>query len=76
MYDRAIKAHDPSLEIGYRTNKLTIALVKLKRFEEALRWIQRYDETPESIKGHDGGGVLEVLRRRKARCQSSLRADP
>lgn len=73
MYDRAAYAHDRSLEIGYWTDKLTIALVKLKRFEEAFRWIQRYDDTPESVKGRDATGVLEALKKRKARCESFLR---
>lgn len=72
MYDRATNAHDRSLEIGYWTDKLTIALVKLKRFDEALHWIQRYDDTPESIKGRDANGVLDALKKRKARCQSIL----
>jgi hypothetical protein len=72
MYDRATSAHDRSLEIGYWTDKLTIALAKLKRFDEALWWIRRFDDTPESIRGRDANGVLEALKKRKARCQSFL----
>jgi len=73
LYERSANATDETLEIGYWTDKLTIALVKLKRFDEALRWIGRFEAAPKTIKGRTAGGVLEALRKRRARCVGGLK---
>jgi hypothetical protein len=74
LYQRATVPHEEPLEIGYWTDKLTTALVKMKRFADALRWIQRYEDTALAIKGRDSGGVLESLAKRKARCEAAIRS--
>ena len=73
LFDHAAKPHGESLEIGYWIDKLTIALVKLKRFEEARRWIQRYDHFPIALKRRDADGVIQSLQKRKLRCESFSR---
>lgn len=71
MYERAVQTKDDTLEIGYWTDKLTIALVKLKRFDDALGWLRRFDDAPKAIKERTAEGVLGALRRRRARCEAA-----
>lgn len=71
MYERAVQTRDDALEIGYWTDKLTIALVKLKRFDDALRWIRRFDDAPKAMKERTADGVVGALRRRRARCEAA-----
>jgi hypothetical protein len=58
MYERAVQTKDDTLEIGYWTDKLTIALVKLKRFDDALGWLRRFDDAPKAMKERTAEGVL------------------
>ncbi len=73
LFDQAAKPHGDLLEIGYWIDKLTVALVKLKRFDEARRWIQRYDDFPIELKGRDANGVIQSLQKRKVRCEAVSR---
>jgi hypothetical protein len=75
LFDQTLKHGDRSLQVAYWIDKLTIALVKLKQFEEARRWIQRYDDLPAAVKYRDTGSVLQSLKKRKARCDASLSSD-
>ncbi|HVR46929.1 MAG TPA: DnaJ domain-containing protein [Candidatus Binatia bacterium] len=70
MYERAVQTRDDSLEIGYWTDKLTIALVKLKRFDDALSWLRRFDDAPEAMKVRTARSVLDALHRRRSRCEA------
>lgn len=72
MYQRASQG-DVSLEIGYWTNDLTIHLVKLKRFKEALRWIDRLDTAPSEIQQRTPGSIAVALSKRRTRCVDALR---
>jgi hypothetical protein len=72
LYERAEQSRDDSLEIGYWTDKLTIALVKLKRFDDALHWIRRFDDAPKAMKERAADGVLGALRRRRTRCEAAV----
>jgi hypothetical protein len=71
MYERAAQSRDDSLEIGYWTDKLTTALVKLQRFDDALHWIRRFDDAPKAMKERTADGVVGALRRRRARCEAA-----
>ena len=76
LYERAARTRDDSSEIGYWTDKLTIALVKLKRFDEALRWIRRFEDAPSAVRGNTAGGVSNVLKKRRARCEAIVERSP
>lgn len=69
MYQRAAEG-DLTLEIGYWTNTLTIHLVKLEKFLEAVRWIDRLEGLPEAIKRRTTGSVATSLKKRRLRCVS------
>ena len=69
MYQRAAEG-DLTLEIGYWTNTLTIHLVKLEQFTEAVRWIDRLEGLPEAIKRRTTGSVATSLKKRRLRSVS------
>ena len=71
IYERAVQTRDDSLEIGYWTDKLTTALVKLQRFDDALRWIRRFDDAPKAMKERTAHGVVGALRKRGVRCEAA-----
>lgn len=73
MYARIDSGSADVFEIGYWTDKLTIQLVKLRRFEEALRWLERFDRAPQPIRKRTGGGVANALEKRRGRCQAALK---
>ncbi|HTU70335.1 MAG TPA: hypothetical protein VMF11_08415 [Candidatus Baltobacteraceae bacterium] len=70
MYERAAQG-DSTMEIGYWTNDLTINLVKLKRYDEALRWIDRLSTTSSEIQQRTPGSVVAALAKRRGRCLSA-----
>ena len=72
MYQRATDNEGPS-EIPYWTDKLTINLVRLKRFDEALRWLVRYDSAPDAIRTSATPSVAEAMRKRRVRCEAALK---
>lgn len=72
LYQRATDDEGPS-EIPYWTDKLTINLVKVKRFDEALRWLDRYDSAPDSIRKSATPSVTEAIRKRGVRCEAAAK---
>lgn len=76
MYGRVEDVGNEALDIGYWTDKLTVAMAKLKRFEDALCWLRRFETLPDSVRDRTSRGVLASLSKRKVRCEKELARRP
>lgn len=59
------------LGIGYWIDKLTIALTRLKRWDEAKAWLERFFALPERHQGLTVNGQ-EPMRKRLERCRKMI----
>lgn len=72
MYSRLDKPGAEWFEIGHWTDRLTIDLVKLKRYHEALTWIERFTQLPEAAGRATLPSQLEAIEKRRIRCEKAL----
>ncbi len=57
------------LGIGYWIDKLTIALTRLKRWDEAMAWLDRYFTLPERYQKGSSPSEQDSMRKRLERCR-------
>jgi hypothetical protein len=74
LYERVDRGDAEALEIAYWTDKLTINLVKVRRFEEALRWIGRFESASEAVRARASASVVDAIQKRRARCEAEVAA--
>jgi hypothetical protein len=60
--------HVEQLQVGYYLDRLTIALTRLKRWDEARRWLDLYFAVPERYRGRSSRGEVEAMTKRLERC--------
>lgn len=72
MYCRLDRPGAKWLEIGHWTDRLTIDLVKLKRYREALTWIERFANLPEPAGRAAISSQLDAIEKRRIRCETVL----
>jgi hypothetical protein len=60
--------HVQELQVGYWVDRLTIVLVRLKRWGDAKRWLERYFALPERYRGRSSPSEDAALRKRLQRC--------
>lgn len=75
MYER-ISQGDTTMEVGYWTNHLTINLVKLHRFQEAIDWIDRVKSAPPSVQDKLAPSEVTALEKRRIRCAKAIGVAP
>ena len=64
--------HVQELQVGYWVDRLTGALVRLKRWREAQHWLQRYFALPQQYRGRSSQSEEDRLEKRLARCAKML----
>jgi hypothetical protein len=69
IYRRAADSPDDAMDVGYWTDKLTANLVKLRRFPEALSWLERFEAAPTLMRARCAAGVSATMRKRLERCR-------
>jgi len=67
--------HVQELQLGYWVDRLTATLVRLKRWREALEWLQRYFTLPQPYRDRSGPSEEAHLQKRLARCAEMLHED-
>ncbi|WP_438040241.1 hypothetical protein [Sorangium sp. So ce128] len=67
-----VMIHVQELQVGYWIDKLSIALVRLKRWDEARQWIETYFELPERYRARSSPSEQEGMQRRLERCRKML----
>ncbi|WP_437723620.1 J domain-containing protein [Sorangium sp. So ce861] len=67
-----VMVHVQELQVGYWIDKLSIALVRLKRWDEARHWIETYFELPERYRARSSPSEQECMQRRLERCRKML----
>jgi hypothetical protein len=70
MYVRIGAKGDRWMDIGYWTNQLTINLMKLKRYNEVIEWINRVNTVPDPIKERMPRSTLDSMDKRRSRAES------
>jgi hypothetical protein len=71
MYERLGGAAPEADDFGYWSDRISINLVKLGRPKDALRWIDRFETLPESVKARTTESMRESLHNRRVRCQKA-----
>lgn len=71
IYDR-IAQGDTTMDVGYWTNELTMNLLKLRLFQEALNWIDRFDSAPADVRQKTASSVVAALEKRRLRCTKAV----
>jgi hypothetical protein len=64
--------HVEQLQVGYWIDRLTVALVRLKRWEEAERRLDAFFALPDKYRGRSSPSDLESLSKRLQRCRKML----
>lgn len=64
--------HVEQLQVGYWIDRLTVTLVRLKRWEEAERRIDAFFALPDRYRGRSSPSDLESLSKRLQRCRKML----
>jgi hypothetical protein len=65
--------HVQELQLGYWVDRLTATLVRLRRWREALDWLERYFALPERYRGRSSPSEEVGLRKRLDRCAQMIR---
>jgi hypothetical protein len=65
--------HVEQLQLGFWVDRLTATLVRLKRWREALQWLERYFALPERYRGRSSPSEETRLEKRIERCAEMLR---
>jgi FtsZ-interacting cell division protein YlmF len=74
MYKR-IAQGDTSMDVGFWTNSLSMTLVKLRRFQEAADWIDRFQSASADLREKTTPSVVAALAKRRLRCAKALGTD-
>ena len=64
--------HVEQLQVGYWIDRLTVTLVRLKRWEEAERRLDAFFALPDRYRGRSSPSELESLSKRLQRCRKML----
>lgn len=64
---------DQELQLGFWVDRLTATFVRLKRWHEALEWLERYFALPARYRGRSSPSDEAGLRKRLERCEKMLR---
>jgi hypothetical protein len=64
--------HVEQLQVGYWIDRLSITLVKLKRWKEAERRLEAFFALPDRYRGRSSPSELESMRKRLQRCRKML----
>ena len=64
--------HVQELQLGYWIDRLTGALVRMNRYQEARDWLDRYFALPPRYRARSGPSEEDRLQKRLARCASML----
>ncbi len=67
--------HVQELQLGYRVDRLTATLVRLKRWREALDWLERYFALPKRYRDRSSPSEGARLQKRLARCAGMIHED-
>ncbi|HET9177391.1 MAG TPA: hypothetical protein VFQ24_03450 [Terriglobia bacterium] len=67
--------HVQELQVGYWVDRLTGALVRLKRWREAQQWLQRYFALPQRYRDRSSPSEEDRLEKRLDRCAKMLHGD-
>lgn len=67
--------HVQELQVGYWVDRLTGALVRLKRWREAQQWLQKYFALPERYRDRSSPSEEDRLEKRLSRCAKMLHGD-
>jgi len=67
--------HVQELQVGYWVDRLTGALVRVKRWQEAQQWLQKYFALPDRYQGRSSPSEEDRLEKRLARCAKMLHGD-
>jgi hypothetical protein len=65
--------HVQELQLGFWVDRLTATLVRLKRWREALEWLERYFALPARYRGRSNPSEEAGLQKRLDRCAEMLR---
>ena len=65
--------HVEQLQIGSWIDRLTIALVRLKRWEEAERRLEAFFALPDRYRGRSSPSQLDSMKKRLERCRKMFR---
>jgi hypothetical protein len=64
--------HVEQVQLGYWIDRLTITLVRLKRWDEAERQLEAFFALPDRYRGRSSPSELESLKKRLRRCRKTL----
>lgn len=64
--------HTEYLHVGFWIDTITIALTRLKRWEEAERWLRRFFALPERYRMGNSPSEQDSMRKRLERCRKML----
>lgn len=72
MYSREFQPGTRRFDIAHWTDRLTIDLAKLKRYHEAVAWIDRFRKRQEAANPRATPAQLEAIEKRRIRCEKML----
>ena len=61
--------HTEHLNVGFWIDKITIALARLKRWDEAKGWLDRFFGLPERYRKGSSPSEQDSMRKRLERCR-------
>jgi hypothetical protein len=64
--------HVEQLQLGYWIDRISAALVRVKRWDEAIGWLEKYYGLPERYRGRSSASEDERLKKRLERCRRKL----
>lgn len=73
LLDRArTMVHTEHLNVGFWIDRITIALTRLKRWEDVAGWLERFFSLPERLQTGSSPSEQDSMRKRLGRCYKML----